>query len=139
MLEQKKKKKATKESSHFQSRLQTPAPATHRGRPTLLPSQFRSCWTSCFQGTLCTGKNRQQASWEDTQLVVQLGREYSPPPKQLSPAQVSIFLMVVPCLTLTFKVLAHMKDSYRICGMPTPPCRILYSLLSYSSWGCLAF
>lgn len=29
--------------------------------------------------------------------------------------------------------------SYRMCGMPTPPWRILYSLLSYNSCGCLAF
>lgn len=26
-----------------------------------------------------------------------------------------------------------------MCGIPTPPCRILYSLLSYNNWGCLAF
>lgn len=28
---------------------------------------------------------------------------------------------------------------YRICGIPTPPCKILYSLLSYNNCGCLAF
>lgn len=28
---------------------------------------------------------------------------------------------------------------YLMCGIPTPPCRILYSLLSYNNCGCLAF
>lgn len=28
---------------------------------------------------------------------------------------------------------------YLIWGIPTPPCRILYNLLSYSSWGWRAF
>jgi len=32
-----------------------------------------------------------------------------------------------------------MHDTNLMWGIPTPPWRILYSLLSYSNWGCLAF
>lgn len=28
--------------------------------------------------------------------------------------------------------------AYLMCGIPVPPWRILYNLLSYKSWGCLA-
>jgi len=42
---------------------------------------------------------------------------------------------------LCFSVLSQCKSkntTNRMCGMPTPPCSILYSLLSYRSCGCLA-